>query len=448
MDAEPLLEFRREFARDFPKAELYLVGGAVRDAMLGRPNKDFDFIVTGVPKEEIENWFGTRGHIELTGRNFGVWKFTPRGFQTNQIEPVDLALPRREHISPDSMGGYRDFEMQSDPNLPIGKDLERRDFTMNALAYDDKKGEILDLFGGAQDIEHKLIRAVNDPRERFGEDLSRMLRAIRFATQLGFEIEAGTFAAIKEKMPLINQTRERRLTDVERARGKKGGDEFVVPRETVGKEIAKALVADPAKTLDLLRASGALRELLPEIDELSQDDEYLQPLAAMRTRDATVIAALMLRGLDAQQARAQVRAVGISLLPAESPYRVREDEAGWIVARLHEGEPNVEVMRASVFERQYMNERGERYLAALDALGHTAAAKSIRDRIADIRERWLAEDDEKIKPLVSGNDVLELGIKAGPRVRELLDAARDAQLDGQTMNRESALGLLKSLVTE
>ena len=101
--------------------------------------------------------------------------------------------------------------------------------------------------------------------------------------------------------------------------------------------------------------------------------------------------------------------------------------------------------RASQFERLYMNERGERYLAALDALGKTDVAKAIRDRVTNIRERWMADGDEKIRSLVSGNDVLAMGVKAGPRVRELLDAVRDAQLDGRVMDRANALELLRSL---
>lgn len=448
MDAEPMLNFRHEFLREFPNAGLYLVGGAIRDLILGRANKDFDFVATGVSPENINTWFSARGHIELTGRNFGVWKFTPNGWQKSHIEPVDIALPRTEHASDDALGGYRDVMTQSDPNLPIEEDLKRRDFTINAMAYNTSTGTILDSFNGQQDIKEKRIRAVGDARERFSEDLSRMLRAIRFAAQLGFEIESETFEAIKEQMPLINQMRKRRLDEGERARGKKSEREFVVPRETIGKEIAKALVANPERTLALLKSSGALRELLPEIDAFADDAQYLRPLATTKTHDATVIAALMLRGSSSVRAREHTKAIGVSSLPTDSPYRVREDEVEWIVEHLAEDQPNMMTLRANAFERLYMNERGGRYLACLEALGQSSTVHEVRDRARQIRDRWPVGKGEKIKTLVNGGDVLSLGITAGPRVRELLETTRDAQLDGKIMDRDSALVLLKSLATE
>ncbi|MFA5051897.1 MAG: hypothetical protein WC544_02425 [Patescibacteria group bacterium] len=238
--------FLRRLQHKYPEAEVFVVGGIVRDTILKRESKDFDFVVRNVPIKKLQAFLVKEGRVDLVGKNFGILKFMPKGFRG--LEAIDIALPRTEHAL--LTGGYRDFDVQSDPELPIAKDLSRRDFTINALAYDIFHKMLIDEFNGANDLKKKIIRTVGKPAERFKEDYSRILRALRFACQLGFAIEKQTFSAMKKLAPRIND--------------KKNGD-FIVPRETVSRELVKAFIADPVRAFDLFDRSGLTRQLMPEL---------------------------------------------------------------------------------------------------------------------------------------------------------------------------------------
>ncbi|MDP3964515.1 MAG: CCA tRNA nucleotidyltransferase [bacterium] len=225
----------------FPRAGVYLVGGMVRDMLLGRPSNDYDFVVRGVTAKTLEKFLRDYGLVNLVGKNFGVFKFTPKG-QT-QHDAVDIALPRTEH-SLGLTGGYRDFDVQSDHRLPIAQDLQRRDFTVNAMAFDLRKKRIIDPCGGLSDLAAKRLRTVGQPELRFQEDYSRLLRAIRFAVQLGFEIEYNTWKTLKLMAGFVRSPR--------------------LPREMAGREFLKTLEANPLQAIDLLDVSGVLRVLAPE----------------------------------------------------------------------------------------------------------------------------------------------------------------------------------------
>src|SRR3989339_281163 len=191
--------FLSDLLEKFPQAEVYLVGGAVRDIILDRETKDFDFVIGNVKADELEKFLAGLGEVNLVGKSFGVFKFVPTGFHVgdNNFEALDIALPRTEVAG--MSGGYKDFEVQSDPSLPIEDDLGRRDFTINALAWDIKNKKLIDEFSGVKDLEQSIIRAIGDPEQRFQEDYTRMLRAVRFSCQLGFKIESKTLKAINLK---------------------------------------------------------------------------------------------------------------------------------------------------------------------------------------------------------------------------------------------------------
>ncbi|MFH1207783.1 MAG: HDIG domain-containing metalloprotein [Patescibacteria group bacterium] len=245
--------FIAKLQKKFPQAEIFLVGGIVRDTILKRATKDYDFVIRNVPTKKLQAFLAKEGRVDLVGKNFGVFKFIPHSLKftvqsSQSIEPIDIALPRTEHAL--LTGGYRDFDVQSDPYLRISKDLARRDFTINAMAYDIFNKKLIDEFDGEKDIKNKIIRTVGRPSERFKEDYSRMLRALRFACQLGFIIEKQTFSALKKLALHIND--------------KKGG-EYIVPRETISRELVKAFIADPARAFDLFDQSGLTKRLLPEL---------------------------------------------------------------------------------------------------------------------------------------------------------------------------------------
>jgi len=148
--------------------KIYEVGGSVRDRLLNIPRKDKDLLITGLPIELIVNLIKQYGKTILAGKSFGVIKFSPH---IEKDVTIDIAIPRKEV----STGvGHRDFTVEYDPDLPIEQDLARRDFTINAMAYDIEKGEIIDPFGGKEDLRNKIIRVVFP--QAFAEDPLRLLR--------------------------------------------------------------------------------------------------------------------------------------------------------------------------------------------------------------------------------------------------------------------------------
>jgi putative nucleotidyltransferase with HDIG domain len=244
--------------------QIYEVGGAVRDRIryalsmdTGRidshkfwsfPSEEVDYLVTGMPLDALTSDLKQFGHVELVGKSFGVVKFKLE-IQNPKSKIYDIALPRREV----STGlGHRDFEIEFDPDLPVEKDLGRRDFTINAIALGIQNSklktpnpEIIDPYNGLQDIKDRLIRMVNP--QAFKEDPLRMLRACQFAARFQFSIEQNTFKAIKKNAKLIR----------------------TVSPERVQQELNKMLLkADqPSIGLWLMQRSGLLKELLPELEE-------------------------------------------------------------------------------------------------------------------------------------------------------------------------------------
>lgn len=284
LNQSAVLDWSKKLIKEYPKAEVYLVGGAVRDALLGvKDNKDFDFVVKGVPMKNLEKFLSTLGWVEKLGRNFGVLKFKPKKFFNDKnsrtilknshkkvldkFEPLDIALPRSDFAF--NTGGYKDVKVKFDKDLDIKEDLLRRDFTINAIALelpafaqkrpiDAPAGKlqfsniiIVDPYDGLKDIKNKIIRAVGNPTIRFQEDYSRILRAIRLSCQLNFKIEEKTLKAIKKLVKNLN------------AKDKKG--EWITPRETIAKEILRAFYYDPLKAFDLCEELGIFKILMPEL---------------------------------------------------------------------------------------------------------------------------------------------------------------------------------------
>ena len=233
----------------------YLVGGAVRDALLGLESKDLDILVTNLEPETLKSLLETVGKVDLVGKSFGVFKVSKDG------ETLDVALPRLEK----STGTHhRDFEVSYDAYLPLEVDLERRDLTVNAMAWrlmppgyglrvtgnrdwlERESDFLIDPFGGRADLERRILRAVGDARARFEDDPLRMLRLARFIAKLDFEVEAGTALAVLENAHLID----------------------TVALERVQIELMGLLSAKHPegvlRALRFLRDSGLLERILPE----------------------------------------------------------------------------------------------------------------------------------------------------------------------------------------
>lgn len=188
--------------------KIFSVGGAVRDEFLGKESKDLDILISGIPMDKLEEILGKYGRVDAVGKSFGILKFKPEG----STEDIDIAIPRTE--KPTGEGGHKGFEVSSSHELPIEKDLERRDFTINAIAK-DSNGNIIDPYGGQKDLQNKIIRVVNP--EAFSDDPLRMLRAVQFASRFGFKIEQNTLKMIQDNASRIKEIPpERILTEFEK----------------------------------------------------------------------------------------------------------------------------------------------------------------------------------------------------------------------------------------
>lgn len=211
--------------------EAYFVGGCVRDALLGRKPKDIDMAVSAKP-EAIKGLF--EDHFD-TGRKFGTITVSCDGFY------YDVTTYRTE-------SEYSDFRRPGriDFVKNIETDLRRRDFTVNAMAYSFSKGH-LDLFGGITDLNMKSIRAVGNPDERFSEDALRMMRAIRFSCELGFDIESATFKAIKRNAKKIG----------------------FISKERIYSEFKRSVVSDHPEKMKAFRSTGLGQAIHPAYKSLS-----------------------------------------------------------------------------------------------------------------------------------------------------------------------------------
>jgi len=217
------------------KYEAYLVGGCVRDLLLGRPIHDWD-ITTSAKPEEIQALFP---HSVYENQFFTVNIIT---------EEIDPTLKNLEVTTYRSESGYLDNRHPSEVRVvsSLREDLSRRDFTVNALALDFPDIKIMDYFDGEKDLAAKIIRAVGDPNERFQEDALRMIRAIRFACSLDFAIEPQTLTALKENSPLIKNISTERIRD----------------------EFCKIVMTPKAKWgIQALSETGLLKFFLPELEE-------------------------------------------------------------------------------------------------------------------------------------------------------------------------------------
>ncbi len=499
---EPSLKFIKELLKKFPEGEIYLVGGAVRDAMLGKDaQKDFDFVVREVVMENLEKFLEKRGSVVLVGKNFGVYKFMPKGQKLE--EAIDIALPRTEHSLGEG-GGYRDFKVQSDPAMPIGDDLSRRDFTVNAMAWDFKNKKLIDPHDGLSDLDKKILKAVGEPEARFKEDYSRMLRGLRFAVQLGFGIEGKTKIALKKMMPRLNDLR--------------GGKERIVPYETVAKETVKAFWQNPSEALDIFEESGALYELMPEIFSMkgcpqpsnfhSEGDVWTHTKLAMSNLlsrnfvkqfgkekpSAEVVFAVLFHDLGkpltlktperdgtdrirfdghdtagAKAAEEICRRLKLDSLPDGSPLKVTPSRVGQMISKhmlLVQGK--IDEMRPSTVEKYFFNPNfpgaGLLQLAFADALSTIPEVgqpdltnfRQMLKRISGLK-KFVAKRDRLPPPVLDGKEIMKkFKLPPGPQIGELLRALREAQLSGElggpkkslAEKKKNGLEFLKKVFTE
>ncbi|MBD3297607.1 MAG: HDIG domain-containing protein [candidate division Zixibacteria bacterium] len=226
------------------RGEVYEVGGSVRDRLWGCAvqAKDRDYLVRNIPIDDLQQILRQHGDVNLVGKSFGVLKFTPRVNEGEDRATLDIALPRSEQST-----GIRhvDFAVDFDPDLPVERDLMRRDFTINALAQDCRTGDIVDPSNGLDDIKSSTLRMVFP--NTFREDPLRVLRGAQFMARFKLSLDPETREAMGESIALIES----------------------VSMERIAEELTKLLeLADkPSIGLRLLHELGALKIVLPELED-------------------------------------------------------------------------------------------------------------------------------------------------------------------------------------
>ncbi|MDP9291789.1 MAG: CCA tRNA nucleotidyltransferase, partial [Verrucomicrobiota bacterium] len=414
--------------------EALYAGGCVRDALRGATPADYD-IATSARPEQVQALFA---RTVAVGAQFGVICVM------DSATEFQVATFRSDH-------GYIDGRHPTAVTFSSPReDAERRDFTVNGMFFDPLKNEVIDFVGGRADLEAKILRAIGNASDRFREDRLRMLRAVRLATTLEFQIEEKTWAAIRANASEIK----------------------AVSAERIREEIVRTLLSPQRlRGFDLLDTSGLLDEILPEMTALKGCE---QPPAFHPEGDVFVHTRKMIELLPAEASLPLVFAVLFHDIGKPATYvydekdqRIRfsgHDKVGAqmtesIMKRLRfsgdEIRATVEAVESHMIFKDVQNMRVarlKRFMAREhfdDELAlHKLDCESSHGMI-DNYKFLLEKRDEFARepiippPLITGHDVLSLGHKPGPIVGEILNAAETLQLEGALQNREQALEWLK-----
>src|SRR5712691_5832463 len=433
--------------------QAYLVGGCVRDLLLGREPGDYDIATDATPEQVMRIFPQTYA----VGAQFGV-VLVPMAKDPSVTSVVDQADANHGRHGGKTVEvatfradiGYSDgrhpdqVRFSKDPR----QDVQRRDFTINGLLLDPLKNEVLDFVGGRKDLDAGIIRAIGEPGLRFAEDKLRMLRAVRFTARFGYSIEPQTFAAIEKLAPQIHQ----------------------VSRERVRDELTKMLTEGQARrAFLLLDETGLLHELLPEIEAMKGVE---QPPQFHPEGDVFVHTLLLLEKLPHPCPAtlgwgALLHDVGKPPTFRVAPDRIRFDGhvdvgvkmAEEICRRLrfsnHDTEQilalvdnhmrfgDVERMKASTFKKFIRLPHFEQHLE-LHRLDCESSHRSLR-LYNFTRERLVELPPSAIRPapLVTGDDLIAVGYEPGPRFKEILAAVEDAQLDGRLHSKKQAMQFVR-----
>lgn len=483
--------FIRKIEQAEPKAEIYLVGGAVRDLIMERETTDFDFIIRNIPIKKLEKILAKLGKVNFVGKTFGVFKLV---IKDNPLG-IDIALPRTDYAF--NTGGRKDFKIKYDHKLPIEEDLSRRDFTINAMALKlttNKSlitiNQVIDPFKGLKDLTTKVIRAVGQPEKRFKEDYSRMLRGVRIATELNFSLESKTWQAIGKYIKHLNDQK---------------GNERIVPHEVMAKEIIKSFLSNPVKTFEFFDQLKIFKILMPEIEKMKgcpqptqfhdEGDVFIHTkmaLAALSSStfkkefaqekiNSNLVMALLLHdigkpsttqtpekhGVDRVRANnhdavgAQMAEKLMTKLKLSSPANIGLDQKKvfWLIKNhlimLHI-KNSLQEVKPSTLEKYFFNQEMPSQDLLKLILADTLACRPKGFKKADLKDYFklkkrlanLAAISKKKKvlppPILNGYEIMNLlKMKPSSRVGKIKDDLRTAQLNQQVKNKAEAKKFLE-----
>lgn len=437
-----------------------LVGGCVRDQLMGAQPKDWDLEVYGLDAARLREILDQFGPVNVVGESFTVYKLG---------HDLDVSIPRRERKSG---RGHKAFVIEGDPEMSVAEATRRRDFTINAILQDPLNGELVDPFAGRRDLELRLLRAVS--LETFAEDSLRVLRAAQFASRFQFDIEIETVALCRT----ID------LSDL--------------PAERIWGELEKLLIQSrqPSIGIEWLRKLGALEKLFPEIQSLidvPQDPEWHPEgdvfvhtkLVIDRAREliddllyprkVTVMLAALAHDFGKPATTefidGRLRSRGheeAGVPPTESfldrinvhtvdGYNVRAQVIALVREHLKPGEfyKKRDEVGEGAFRR--LARRCEPDLlyrvAKADSLGRNADWVPREQWYAAEAQEWFIERSRELQveqrppdPLLLGRHLLELGVRPGPQMGEIARAVYEMQLDGRVRNLEDAIAEARKLI--
>ena len=395
--------------------EAYAVGGCVRDSILGRIPNDWD-ITTNAKPLDVKNIFKRTVDTGLK-----------HGTVTVLIgkEPYEVTTYRID-------GEYEDSRHPKEVSFTsdLKEDLLRRDFTINAMAYNDSDG-LVDIFGGMEDIDAKVIRCVGEPKERFSEDALRLLRAIRFAAQLGYDIEGKTYEAIKELSPTLKN----------------------ISAERIQAELNKILVSDNPSMLKTAYETGLTAQFIPELD-LCFNTNQNNPHHCYSVGDHII------KAVEEIEPEKTLR-LTMLLHDIAKPLCKKTDDEGIDHFHGHQiksGEMAVEILRRLKYDndtidktKRFVKHHDERLEAgtktmrrAMNRIGADAFPDIFKVWIADVSAQSDFQREDKFKRIernkldyeeiiakkecvslkdlaVTGRDLIDAGMQAGPKLGEVLD---------------------------
>ena len=432
-----LMDAKREAATEIVRRlrsegfAAYLVGGCVRDMLMGRTPKDYDVTTAATPDQVL----GLFPAALTFGAQFGV-VIVPQ-----QAGNIEVATFRSE-------GTYADGRHPKEVRYAQTpqEDVLRRDFTINGLLYDPLTGQVLDYVGGQADIHAHRLQTIGDPLARLSEDRLRMLRAVRFATRFGFKLAPDTLSAIRQLAPQVRTISAERIRD----------------------EILKILTEGPARAgFELLDEAGLLAEVLPEIKRLQG---VQQPPEFHPEGDVWTHTMMMLEGL---RQPTPTLALGVLLHDVGKPptfavrERIRFDNHVEVGAKMaeeicfrlrvsaRETERIVDLVRHHLRFKDFPHMKRSTQLRFVRMEGFAEHLELHRlDCLASHGDltnyeaacRVLEETPQtqiKPLPLLSGNDLIAQGYIPGPIFTTILRAVEDAQLEGHIHSRDAALRLVK-----
>jgi tRNA nucleotidyltransferase (CCA-adding enzyme) len=431
-----------------------IVGGWVRDRLMGRSCKDLDLEVYGLPADRLKSVLAEFGSVNTVGESFTVYK----------VADVDVALPRRESRTG---RGHRAFEVTGDPDLSFVDAARRRDFTINAIAWDPLTEEYIDPFNGRADIATKVLRAVD--LRTFGDDSLRVLRAVQFAARFEFALENAT-GELCRRIALDD-----------------------LPSERVWGEMEKLLLqaARPSIGLGLALDLGIIERLFPEVHALvgceqepewhPEGDVWIHTLLVIdqartriddldRARQVVVMVGAVchdlgkplttafidgrIRSIDHEQAGVAPAAAVLDRLNIHTidGYDVRKQVLGIVAHHLKPGMFRQSPTPVSDGAFRRLAEKVDLELLARvaksDCLGRTGDFDcSAMDWFLE-RAKLLGVEHAPPKPIVLGRHLLALGLAPGPRVGAVLRQIYEKQLDGSITNLEDGIALAREILGE